>query len=239
MPGTADFVYLLCFTIIWFLLDQFILWPLFLRHVKLRPVQAKWWFWIITMVEQWFLVAVGIALWQLHDRYWSAIGLTIPEGWRLGISIGLVAGLVLVMIQSILAIRRQPVEQEKVRKQLGELTFMLPDTTPQLIGFIALSITAGFCEEFLFRGYFIWILSPWLGWWGAAALSIVAFGLLHSYQGFTGIIRTGIVGLALTLVVALLGSLIPAIILHALIDMNSGTIAWLALRKPLPTDDPS
>ena len=46
-----------------------------------------------------------------------------------------------------------------------------------------------------------------------------------------GVLRTGMVGAFLTLVVAILGSLWPAIALHALIDLGSGMIAWLALRE--------
>jgi membrane protease YdiL (CAAX protease family) len=106
----------------------------------------------------------------------------------------------------------------------------MPRNQRELFCFGALSITAGFCEEFLFRGYFIWALTPWLGWWGAAALSVVLFAGWHAYQGWSGVLRTGIVGAFFTLVVAISGSLWPAIVLHVLIDIGSGVIAWLALR---------
>ena len=89
----------------------------------------------------------------------------------------------------------------------------------------------GIAEEFLFRGYFIWALAPWLGWWGAAALSVALFASGHAYQGWNGALRTGVVGTFLTLVVAILNSLWPAIILRALIDLGSGVIAWLALYE--------
>ena len=45
--------------------------------------------------------------------------------------------------------------------------------------FGGVSLTAGFCEEFLYRGYFIWVLAPWLGWWGAAAVSLLFFAVSH------------------------------------------------------------
>jgi membrane protease YdiL (CAAX protease family) len=93
------------------------------------------------------------------------------------------------------------------------------------------SLTAGFCEEFLFRGYFIWVFAPWLGWWGAAALSVLIFAILHAYQGWNGVLRTGIVGAVFTLVVAIFNSLWPAIALHALMDLGAGMMAWLALRE--------
>ncbi len=100
-----------------------------------------------------------------------------------------------------------------------------------------MSLTAGFCEEFLYRGYFIWVFAPWLGWWGAAALSLLFFAIGHLYQGWNGVLRTGIVGAIFTLVVAIFDSLWPAIALHALLDLGQGMIAWLALREGQATDD--
>lgn len=97
--------------------------------------------------------------------------------------------------------------------------------------FGGVSLTAGFCEEFLFRGYFIWALAPRLGWWGAATLSAVFFALWHAYQGWNGVLRTGIFGAFFTLVMAVFHSLWPAIALHALVDLGAGMMAWLALRE--------
>ncbi len=97
--------------------------------------------------------------------------------------------------------------------------------------FGGVSLTAGFCEEFLYRGYFVWVISPWLGWWGAAALSVPFFAIGHAYQGWNGVLRTGMVGAFFMLVVAIFGSLWPAIALHALIDLGQGMMAWLVLRE--------
>jgi membrane protease YdiL (CAAX protease family) len=99
------------------------------------------------------------------------------------------------------------------------------------------SLTAGCCEEFLFRGYFIRALAPWLGWWGAATLSLLIFASGHAYQGWNGALRTGIVGAIFTLVVAIFGSLRPAIALRALIDLSNGMFAWLAPREGQATGD--
>jgi len=93
------------------------------------------------------------------------------------------------------------------------------------------SLTAGFCEEFLFRGYLIWAFEPLLGWWGAAALSLSLFSAAHVDQGKAGAIKSGLVGGFFTLLVAFSGSLVPAMVLHALVDIISGVIAWLVLRN--------
>jgi len=108
---------------------------------------------------------------------------------------------------------------------------IIPQTTREFGWFLAVSLTAGVCEEFLYRGYVIWALSPWLSWWGAAALSALAFGLLHTYQGRKGVIVVALLGVIMTLVVAATRSLIPAIALHALMDAGNGLVFWIALRE--------
>ena len=82
----------------------------------------------------------------------------------------------------------------------------------------------------MYRGFFICVFAPWLGWWGAAALSVPFFAAAHFYQGWQGIVRTALAGAFFTGVVAVFESLWPAIALHALIDFGSGAMAWLALR---------
>jgi membrane protease YdiL (CAAX protease family) len=121
-----------------------------------------------------------------------------------------------------------------MRARLGEFSIALPHTSNELSWFVALSLTAGFCEEFLFRGYLIWAFQPWLGWWGAAVLLLSSFAAAHAYQGKAGFTRTVLIGGVFTLLVALSGSLVPAIVLHATVDILSGVIAWLILRDEPP-----
>jgi membrane protease YdiL (CAAX protease family) len=70
---------------------------------------------------------------------------------------------------------------------------------------------------------------------GLAGLPDVLFVALfeagHAYQGWNGVLRTGIVGAMYTLVVAAFNSLWPAIALHAVLDLGGGVMAWLALRE--------
>jgi membrane protease YdiL (CAAX protease family) len=62
----------------------------------------------------------------------------------------------------------------------GALAAALPHTRTELYWFGAVSLTAGFCEEFLYRGYRIHAPTPWLGFPGAAALSVVLFAGGHA-----------------------------------------------------------
>jgi membrane protease YdiL (CAAX protease family) len=209
-------------------------WPAFLRRSQRDPAAARIWLWSVWIILQWTLVAVGIALWVAHNRAWRTIGITLPVGWRLLGSVILLAGFTLQQVRTASRVARISGPKPRLRAQLGELSIALPHTPDELRWFVALSLTAGFCEEFLFRGYLIWAFQPWLGWWGAAALSLPVFVAAHAYQGKAGVIRIGLIGGVFTLFVALSGSLVPAIVLHVLVDIFSGVTAWLILRDEPP-----
>jgi len=95
------------------------------------------------------------------------------------------------------------------------------------------SLTAGSCEELVFRGFLISLL---VNAWGSPALAVVlssaAFGWMHAYQEPGGAIRAALLGAALALPVVLYGSVIPSMIAHTAIDVISGIL----LQKRLISD---
>lgn len=105
------------------------------------------------------------------------------------------------------------------------LVQLLPKTTSEKGAFFFLSIAAGCGEEIAYRGFLLPALTLLLGWsWGAILLSSAAFGVLHAYQRWLGILRTAALGLVLALALALSGSLWPAIFAHAILDVIAGLI---------------
>jgi membrane protease YdiL (CAAX protease family) len=108
------------------------------------------------------------------------------------------------------------------------LVYLLIPETPRekLWAALILAPTAAFCEEFLFRGYLLMQLHDWLHsllW--AWVVSSVAFGLAHFYQGWSGMVRAGLLGALLAYSVVRWGTLYPAMLAHWLID----TVAFLWL----------
>jgi membrane protease YdiL (CAAX protease family) len=226
-PATSDWLYLALIVGV-LLIDHLVLWPAFLRKSRANPGRARRWLWSCWMVFLWTLVAAGVALWSAAARPWSALRLTAPHGWRLWLAVGLVLAVAMASAQPVLRIARS--KRTKRIKLAPAVERLAPHTQTELAWWMALSLSAGFGEEFVFRGYLIWLFRPFIGLWGAAALSVVMFALAHAYQGVKGIVATGVVGALLTLVVLVIGSLWPAIALHALIDIGQGLLAWVALR---------
>jgi uncharacterized protein len=104
---------------------------------------------------------------------------------------------------------------------------LMPVTRHERALFVGVSITAGICEEIVFRGFLIYVLATATGSLTiAVVLSSVVFGVAHAYQQPAGAVRATILGAILALPLLLDGSIIPAIIAHAAIDILSGL--WLA-----------
>lgn len=82
------------------------------------------------------------------------------------------------------------------------------------------SLSAGFCEEFLFRGFLLVVL----GRAGAGnavfvVVSALTFGLSHALWGPGGMAWTAVLGLTLAALVVWRKNVWPAVIAHTLIDL--------------------
>ena len=106
------------------------------------------------------------------------------------------------------------------------ITAMLPHGVLESVLWIALSVTAGICEEAIFRGYlqpqFMVLTSSAPG---GILLSAAAFGAAHAYQGYKMVILIAFYG-------AMFGSLSywrvsvrPGMIAHGWQDSFSGVLA--------------
>ena len=114
------------------------------------------------------------------------------------------------------------------------IDFLLPRSKLEFWLFAAISISAGICEEILFRGFFLRYLAdgPWhLSLGGALVGSSVVFGLAHAGQGIKQLLLTPVIGLVLGLLYIGTGSLWLPIILHACLDLRALAFAWMRSRQ--------
>ena len=101
--------------------------------------------------------------------------------------------------------------------------FLLPRTRAESVGWIAVSIAAGVCEETVYRGYLqrqLWSLTKSLC--VAIVLQALIFGSAHIYQGWKPALITAIYGLIFGAVAAWRRSIIPGAIAHAIADVLGG-----------------
>jgi len=186
-------------------------------------VQAMW--------IQWGLVAMLGAMWMARSRAWTSLGLAASGSpVFLGISGAALVGSALLVIQSRRG-ARDPRVLEIVMRRLVNVERMLPHTLAELRLFRGLAVTAGVCEELLYRGFLLWYLGHWMGPAPSLALSSLLFGIGHSYQGPRGVVVTAMVGVVLGVFYLMAGSLLPAMLLHAAGDLHSGTLAHAALSR--------
>lgn len=101
---------------------------------------------------------------------------------------------------------------------------LMPRTVRERTAFAGLSLVAGLGEELAYRGYLLAVLAPLVGPWGAVVAGAVPFSVLHGYQGLPGVLRTGILGLMLGASLVLTGSLWPAVVAHAAVDVVLGVV---------------
>jgi membrane protease YdiL (CAAX protease family) len=103
----------------------------------------------------------------------------------------------------------------------------------------AIWLTAGVCEEIIYRGYLITTVAGLLGGSRVATfvgcvIAAVVFGLAHDYQGLAGMLSTGVVGLMLgTLYIAERRNLWTNIVAHAVGDTISLLAIFASLDRPL------
>lgn len=111
------------------------------------------------------------------------------------------------------------------------ITTLLPRTAAEMIAFVALSVTAGFCEEFLFRGY---LQRQFLAWSGrveaAVALQAVVFGIGHLYQGWRGALTITLYGAMFGILAVMRKSLRPGMIQHMMQDSFTGIVGSLLVK---------
>ena len=186
------------------------------------------------MVMEWVMALGFLMWWQALGRGAASAGLgLLIAGWQwvpVAVGLAIVGFLIYELVNSI----GKPDELLKARDKMTGLEPLVPRTQGERTAFTALSITAGICEEILYRGLLLGALQAVVGLWPAVILSSIIFGLGHAYQGKAGIFKTGAVGLVMALLVVFSGSLWIAILVHSVVDIVSGRIMSAALDTPLP-----
>jgi len=109
---------------------------------------------------------------------------------------------------------------------------MLPHTGLEAAVYLLLALTAGICEEMIFRGY---MQHQFTVWTGSAAVGValqgILFGIAHAYMGSGMVMVIGVFGCIFGLLTWWRKSLRPGIMAHFLQDAIGGLVlAKFALK---------
>ena len=196
--------------------DAFAFASVSIHSAQHTPALVKFCLFLLTFEWVWFFIAwVGIRRFgkvtfaQLMGGSWRRSSWIFVD---LGIGAGvLVVSLVLgtVLQQYLSRFEHSP----------APLSSMVPQNGLEASAFLAAALTAGFVEEFVFRGYLQRQLTSLSGSVTiGSALQILLFIQGHYFQGLLRLIPVGVFGLLFTLLALWRKSLRPGMIAHALGD---------------------
>jgi membrane protease YdiL (CAAX protease family) len=169
------------------------------------------------------LVLMGtVSLWMRRTG-WRAVGLTLFRGWKVTLLLGTLAGVFLEAFELFVSqpflvkVLHQPADFSVFRQITGNLKLTLIS--------IALAwIVAAFGEEMTYRGYLMNRVADLFNRTrGAFIVSLIVvhvmFGLAHLYQGITGVLDEGLMGLLLGILYLATGrNLAVPIVAHGVQD---------------------
>jgi membrane protease YdiL (CAAX protease family) len=172
------------------------------------------------------LFSLGAIL-VLAIAVWRSFGLPIFPAYTIrlkDVAVGL--GTIVVFVLAM-----YPRWKHKVIRSREKVFRRVPQDANEMGWWIAVSIAAGFAEEFAYRGVLFGILIYWVpNWWAAALLCALSFALAHAIQGWSGAAIIFVMAIIFQGIVLFTGTLYVAMAAHALYDVIAG-FAYLRLYK--------
>ena len=206
------------------------------------------------LVLEWGLALLALVVWLSAPGVDAgAVGLAWPRSWPGPLTLLLVVLVLAFVVASTRALRggalleaasqapRRPPGQGRHAEPPGHATLaLLPRTAEERRLFTVVGLTAGICEEWLYRGFLLAVVAAVAGDLPVPVPVLVlvaaaAFGLAHAYQGRAGILLTGVLGGVMAALYLGTGSLLLPVLLHAAIDLRF----LLVPTRVLPAGSPA
>jgi len=205
-----------------------------------RDRDARGWLYRRLLVLEWGLVALVAGVVAVAPEVtWGQLGLRWPDRapGALAVALGVAVLAFLVLSTGVMRTSARRGSPETAGGPYGSpaVVALVPRTSVERRWFGFVAVTAGWCEEILYRGFFLAVvvaIVPGASDLALVLTSAVAFGIAHAYQGVAGVITTGVLGAVLGYLYVGTGTLLAPILVHAAIDLR---ILWLP-RSILPPD---
>jgi membrane protease YdiL (CAAX protease family) len=233
-PVALDAVIMIALCAVMPALEAAWFYPRFRRAVAAARPGARARYYAATIVVLWAFTGAVLGMWAVYRRPWAALSLRPARSLGVWLGLGLSVLYVLATWWQMRALLRRPDGRPMLRRAMAGASALLPSTRGTRRAFVFVALTAGICEEVLFRGYVTWYCAAWTGPIVAVALSAVLFGIGHVYLGGSHVVKAGLLGLVMSGVVIAGGALWPAIVLHAVIDLVAGEVGYRGLSGSDP-----
>jgi len=169
--------------------------------------------------------------------------LTAPHAWLSpAASAALTAVVLAVVLLPVVAAVTNPSTRQKVITASSGVAHLLPRTRREMALFAAVSVTAGVCEELIFRAFLLRYLTAepvGLPTLLAVTLAAVAFGVAHLGQGWRGVGTAAAAGLVFTGLYFATGTLLVPILVHAVIDLRALAFARFVHQASTDSNGPA
>ncbi|MEP6764663.1 MAG: CPBP family intramembrane glutamic endopeptidase [Gemmatimonadaceae bacterium] len=188
-------------------------------------------FYITMMLSEWAL-AYGVL--QGTKRNGIGIRELIGGSWKspraIAMDILIAMGMLLSWL-AMVAIASTLTNSHNASVAGSSVNAILPVGIVESILWVGVSITAGFSEEFAFRGYFQRQFQAMTGSvFPAICLQAIVFGLLHLYEGVLTSLFIMVFGILFGLVAKWRRSLRPGMLAHAWADIIFGIVVPMIAR---------
>ena len=181
-------------------------------------------FYFTTIAWEWFLTAYVLIGVRRHGKLLTEV---TGAQWKTARDLFRDLGVALVFWIGALLVLGLTASLLQFRGSRQSLSFLAPEGPAQVTAWILVCVTAGFCEETIFRGY---LQKQFVAWTGNApvgiALSAAIFGVCHIYQGTKAVVVITVYGLMFGILAQWRKSMRPGMMTHALHD----SIGGLAVR---------
>lgn len=170
---------------------------------------------LVVIASEWALFA--FSLWRADPAFVATVARVIrdPRSLLWDIPTALVLSAALIFISPGIIRVLGP-------KGWGSTQGMLPNNGIEIALWVLMSITAGICEETIFRGYLQQQIAGWTRYPLIGAVSQgVLFGVLHAYQGWKNVALITVWGCIFGLCAWLRKGLRANMIAHASLDIFS------------------
>jgi membrane protease YdiL (CAAX protease family) len=205
-----------------------------LDYVLYRRLKTTIQIYIWNILALWFLTACCVWTSRMSRLALSDLGERPGNVFRTLVVSGIVVAIVL-LLSGIQKAQKKKASPEQLEKALAGVKRLLPKNSTERAIWVVVSITAGLCEEVLYRGWLLILFGAALGSvWLGLLISSILFGIAHAYQGRNAIFGTGVLGAIFGIVFIVSGSLIPGQLLHTAMDLNNGLALGRAAKRAEP-----